>query len=374
MPPERTETVHTVIITSVRDETTRKRVAHSLAKVTRNISAEQIRTRLNKLPWTLTRSATPKRAARLVRLLERLGATVKVIPPLPMALVPDVDETQILPGAHMLSETQMVSSTQFISVPEKAGDPGADEAPPARAPSAKGADSAREGEKVPAKDGFDIEPLTLGGILDRSFQICRGHFWKLFAILAIPWLVIVVLAIIVTVVALLVGFNLQSLSTTSKGVLLILAVTVIPSFAIIAIALFYLSQGAVIHAVSSIYLGREIFVREAFRFVLSRLGRYFLTSFLFVLATFGFTFVPIILGALLFFALEWVNISGWWSAITWLPLACITGYGVTKLLLFDKVVIIENVAYGKALSRSWNLTSGKTDGNWPRGFFCGSVF
>lgn len=369
MAPEPTETTHTVVITDVRDEITRKRVAHSLAKVTRNITPEKIRARLHKLPWTLTRNATSKRAARLVHLLERLGATVKVIPPLPMDLVPDVHETQILPGAHMLSETQIASSTQFLSVPKEHADLGSEGAKPDHAPSTQGVDTPKAHRKTVSQDGFDIEPMTLGGILDRSFQICRGYFWKLLAILAIPWLIITAMTMAVVIGAVLIGFNVHAMGAKSKGLLIVLAVTVIPSFTVIALALFYLAQGALIHAVSSIYLGREIFIREAYRFVVSRLGRYFLTSLLFLLAIFGLTVAPIIFGIMLFFALEYVNVSGWWSAVTWLPLACVTGYGVTKLILFDKVVIIENVAYGRALGRSWSLTSGKAEGEWPRGYF-----
>jgi hypothetical protein len=44
-------------------------------------------------------------------------------------------------------------------------------------------------------------------------------------------------------------------------------------------------------------------------------------------------------------------------------------YGTIKLLLFDKVVIIEDIAYFKALGRSWSLLTGKAEGAWPRGYF-----
>jgi hypothetical protein len=368
MARESSETVHTVIITDVRDETTRKRVAHSLAKVTRNISSDKIRARLNNLPWTLTRSATPKRAARLVRLLERLGAGVKVIPPLPMDLLPDVHETQILPGAHMLSETQIASSTQFISAPTETSL--APEEQPATVPPPTGRKpgSPARSRDLGTMDGVEIEPLTLGGILDRSFQICRGFFWKLFTILAIPWLITVGLALVVVLgAAAFVGFSIHSLGAASTGFMVVLGVAAILAV-LVAIAVFYLAQGALIHAVSSIYLGREILIRDAYRFVFSRLLKFFLTSFLFLLALIGFTLAPIIIGAVLYFVFEQFT-SGWWSAVTWLPLLLLSGYGITKLLLFDKVVIIEDTAYLGALGRSWDLISGKTDGEWPRSYF-----
>ena len=44
-------------------------------------------------------------------------------------------------------------------------------------------------------------------------------------------------------------------------------------------------------------------------------------------------------------------------------------YVTLKIVLFDKVVIIEDVAYLSALKRSWSLLKGKAEGSWPRGYF-----
>ena len=38
---------------------------------------------------------------------------------------------------------------------------------------------------------LEMGPLTLGGILDRTFTICRNHFWKLLAIMIVPWVITV---------------------------------------------------------------------------------------------------------------------------------------------------------------------------------------
>ncbi|MDQ7784706.1 MAG: hypothetical protein RDU20_17625 [Desulfomonilaceae bacterium] len=365
MASEPPETVHTVVITEVRDETTRKRVAHALEKVSRNVSREKIESRLNRLPWTLTRSATPKRAARLYRLLARLGATVEVVPPLAPAMISDVEETQILPGAHMLSETQVASATQFTSFPGGESPVVGGQTVPAETSSSRKAETPEPTRDFDASLGFEIEPMTLGGILDRAFQMCRAHFWKLFAVVAIPWLITLAMFAVIGVAAVLVGLNIRTLDSVSTWVLIILGVTVVPSVAVIAIALFYLSQGAVIHAVSSIYLGREILVRDAYRFVLARLGKYFLTSMLFLLAVFGLLVGPVIIGVGFYFLFALLTSSGWWSAVTWLPLIFLSAYCVIKLLVFDKVVIIEDIAYGKALSRSWNLLTGKAEGVRP---------
>ena len=152
-------------------------------------------------------------------------------------------------------------------------------------------------------------------------------------------------------------------------VLIAAAVTVIPSIIVAIFAMFYLSQGALIHAVSVVHLGRDIRVGDAYRFVLARLGKFVLTSALMVIVIFAALLIAVLFGVVLFFISREVFSSGWWSAITWLPLSLIPFYTSIKLLLFDKVVIIEDIAYTNALRRSWELLTGKADGGWPRGYF-----
>ena len=123
-----------------------------------------------------------------------------------------------------------------------------------------------------------------------------------------------------------------------------------------------------IHAVSFIYLSRNIVIKEAYRFVTGKLGRFVLTSLLFAVAAFTLVILPILLGIGAYFALRLFT-SGWWSAVTWPFLMLIPAYGITKLLLFDKVVIIEGTAYLAALRRSWGLIEGKADQGWPKSYF-----
>ena len=191
------------------------------------------------------------------------------------------------------------------------------------------------------------------------------------AIIAVPWLVTFVMAVVASILigAVAAGFTVQSLKDLSGWAIVLLAVTVVPSVIVVVITAFYLSQAALIHATSCVYLDREVLVWDAYRFVLNRLGRYFLTSMLFVVVCGALVFFPIIIGAFLFYLSELVLSSGWWSIVTWPLLALVPTYGIIKLLLFDKVVIIENVGYAAALGRSWNLLAGKAQSDWPRGYF-----
>ena len=366
MAADPSETLYTVVIVGIKDAVTKARLTSGLARVTKNLPVELIAVRLEKLPWTLTRRATLKKASRLSEFLQKLGADVKVVPPLPAPILTDAQPTQILPGTTLLSGTQVVTSTQFVDMPEPVT-PSSTLRPlfktHAPAPETK-ADSTDD-----TSEGLDIEPLTLAGILDRTFQICRRHFWKLFAISAIPWLFVAAVGLVAAIVIGIVGLTWRSISGFPSWILIAAGVAVIPSIVVGLIGVFYLAQGAMIHAVSSIYLGRQVMIKEAYRFVYGRLGRFFLTSCLFTLAMFGMVLLPMILGAFLFFACRDLTGSGWWSVVTWPLLAILPFYGMTKLLLFDKVVILENEAYISALKRSWYLISGKADSPWPRGYF-----
>ncbi len=394
MAQNESEARHTVIIVGVTDVAARLNVARALSQVAKNQTSEQIIKRLDALPWTLTRSATTRRASRLVKMLEPLGAEMKTIPPLAdpdSYLRPD---TEILPGAELLSQSQMMSATQFIPPPtaaefaqaQRSRDPSGtpppitpDETAPApvedaasvsrRAPEAFQEDDFPGGPGV----GFAIEPLSLSEMLDRSFQICRTWFWKLFLILAIPWLVTAALA---APLAGLFVFFFGTAAFSGPGlphgpgsvVPIVLGSILILIAVVVILALMYISQGAIIYAVSSVYMGREVDIKESYLFVFKILVKFVLTSILFLVVCFGLVLLPFF-GTMLLYGIFSLFTSGWWSAVFWPFLFILPFYAFPKLLLFDRVVIIENIAYMGALHRSWNLVSGKAEGSWPRSYW-----
>jgi hypothetical protein len=219
---------------------------------------------------------------------------------------------------------------------------------------------------------FEIEPLTVGGILDRSFQICRMQFWKLLAIVSIPWLLGIALAFVIVIAAVAAGVTAYFAGNIPPLALIVVGVPVIIIFFIMWGLLFYISQGALIHAVSSIYLGRSVVVGDAYRFVLPKLGKFFWTSLLFVSGVFGLMIAAMIVGVLFFVLVRWLTDSGIWAGVatSFLGLALAVAISIPpiKWSLADKVVIIEDQAYASALRRSWQLMTGKIDGPWPRGY------
>lgn len=365
MATEPSEVLHTIVIQDVRDEITRNTVAHALSRVTKSVSEVQIHSRLSKLPWTLTRQATANKAAQIVKLLERLGATVKVVPPLSGEVGLDATETRLISESDDFPQPPDASARLKHSHQRASRHPNQE---PIRPPKVVPPSGPNEPPKEPEGGSFPLQPLSLGGILDMSFQICRGQFWKLFSIAAIPYLVTAVTILTVIAILGLAGFTAKGLGTSSMEVLILLGILLIPSAIVFLSVMFYVGQGALIHAVSAMYVGQGVFIGESYRFVMSRLGKYAVTSLLFVCSVIVFFFAAVALGIAFFFLFQMLTPSGWWSALTWLPLSLIPAYGIMKLLLFDKVVLIEDVAYLGALKRSWLLLTGKARGEWPRGY------
>jgi hypothetical protein len=358
METDSSDTPRTVTITAVKDEAGKRTIAENLSRITSgHPPVERVLARLDTLPWRLTRNASVASAKKLATLLEGLGASVQISPPLPADIVSDSQAPMKTPQAP----TVAVPSENRQRPPDVAAAPQVFPRPERPALSEK--DQMRDSGE------FLLEPLSLGGILDRTFQICRSHFWKLLAIASIPVLIAAGIALVGIMVVLLAGLTWQALGGLPQWIIIAGALLLIPSIVVFVVALFYLSQGAMIHAVSFIYLSRNIVVKEAYRFVTGKLGRFVLTSFLFAAAASGFVFAPVLLGVGAFFAFTLFDISGWWSAVTWPFLMLIPAYGITKLLLFDKVVIIEDTAYLGALKRSWHLIEGKADRGWPKTYF-----
>jgi hypothetical protein len=177
MERDSSQTLYTVVLTGVRDKKSQMQVAQTLSSVSGRLPMEAVMQRLNALPWTLTRKASYKRAYRLAKLLESLGAQVRCIPPLPKPVKPLTDETQILPSAELLSHTQVMSATQFIPAP--------DEEPPSPAPpvSPPTRDRMQRREAAPREpasvEGPAEQPLPEQPAADTAVGFFRKHLWTI---------------------------------------------------------------------------------------------------------------------------------------------------------------------------------------------------
>jgi hypothetical protein len=339
MVDEPARTLYSVTITGIGSEGSKEETTRALSRVVKNVSPEKIAKRLESLPWTLTRSATERTARRLDGLLTKAGAFVEIAPPLP--------------------GSAPIESKEARPAPVRTGLPPAPAAP-------RVAD--RE-STVQTSAALEMEPLTLGGILDRTFNLCRSHFWKFVGILAIPLLASIGVMVLGLAVGAVLGLTWNSIGETSGWILVIAGVIVIPALVVALMIVFYLSQGAVIHAVAGAHLRKTVTVVDSYRFVYRMLGRYVLTSMLCVLVILLLTALPFVVGVGLYFLFELLTPSGWWSALLWPVLLIPPAYAIPKFMLFDKVVIIEDLAYTDALKRSWKLLTGTAAGPWPRGYY-----
>jgi hypothetical protein len=134
-----------------------------------------------------------------------------------------------------------------------------------------------------------------------------------------------------------------------------------------------LSQAAMTYCVSSIYLGQEPSIKECYSFAWKKIFKLVLTQ----LVAFGLTLVILILcgvaGVAVYFLLKAITDSGFLIAFVavpiWIALAMVPFYFILKLMLMDKVVVIEDEGYLEALKRSWDLLSGKIQDEFPKNTF-----
>lgn len=106
---------------------------------------------------------------------------------------------------------------------------------------------------------FDLRPLSLGEILDRTFTLYRRNFLLFIGISAIPQTLILA----INVVSLLLGANVPGRAFTRAGVGLGLTIGLLVLIA--TVLAYFLSQGATILAVKDLYLGRTASILDSFR-------------------------------------------------------------------------------------------------------------
>ncbi len=177
MERDPSQTLYTVALTGVRDKKSQMQVAQTLSSVSGRLPMEAVMQRLNVLPWTLTRKASYKRAYRLTKLLESLGAQVQCTPPLQRPGKPPMDETQILPSAELLSETQVMSVNQLAPRPER--QPPASGAP-VPAPKRQGKQiAAPQTRTPPVVENAQEKPVSQETKAEVQPSFFQKHLWEL---------------------------------------------------------------------------------------------------------------------------------------------------------------------------------------------------
>jgi hypothetical protein len=205
--------------------------------------------------------------------------------------------------------------------------------------------------------------MGVGEILDRSFRLLRQYFWLFFVIIFIPQAVFFVVNF--GLQFLISGDVTQDFSATMGagfGVSALLAV-------IIFLVLQFWAQGALIHAVSETYLGHSTSIKGSYGAMRNRLGRLIGTMILWSILVFGVPALFGIVAAVVVPGLAMMGLGGLLTGIIAVVAVILAIWIFTTLflnwLLADKVVVLEQSGWMKALRRSKELMKGRTEpGFW----------
>ena len=171
---------------------------------------------------------------------------------------------------------------------------------------------------------FDLRPLSLGEILDRTFTLYRRNFLLFAGISAIPQTLVLAL----NVIALL--FGNRAAAGALPGVGIVVGVVIGLIVIIVSVLAFFISQGATILAVKELYLGRTASILESLRRTRGEIGPIFGVGLLSGLAVMIGMILLIIPGI----------------------------FVLCRLLVSVPVLLIEGRGPRDSLSRSWDLTQG----------------
>jgi MFS family permease len=334
-------------LTGLKPGTSQEEVVAALQRIFPRQTGEDIHQALARLPLLLTKSATEEQAKKLKTFLEARGAVLKFMRSSPASEAPR--------GKH-------------YAVPAAAGAPapvsgvGAQEAAFAE-PRKTSYTGVERRVKPRVNPGITINPMGVGEILDRSFRLLRQNFLLFFIILMIPqgtfFLCSKGMSIFVK------GGVQQSISANmgiGLGISAVFAVLVL-------VTIQFWAQGALVYAVSETYLGHKTSVGSSYGAMRTRLGR-LLGTMILVGVLLGLLFLILFfLGGLVMGVLR---SAGRWFGAAGMIIVCILGavvffHCVLNWLLVDKVVVLEDKAWFKALRRSTELMKSRTEqGFWKR--------
>jgi len=333
--PVGTEKKFIIRLVGLQSGASKEALVQALQRLFKGKSAEEIGKSLERLPLVLSRSITEDKARQIKLFLEAQGAILKIT----------------------------YSASAIMAPPKEKRRP---ESVPARE-TPKAVESAPSGMERRAKPrvrpGIQVQPMGIGEILDRSFRFLRQYFWLLFIIIFIPQAIFFVVNFVLQF--LVSGDMTQDFSLSMGagfGISAFLAV-------IIFLVLQFWAQGALIHAVSETYLGHSTSIKASYGAMRSRIGRLIGTLILWSIIVFGIPALFGMVAALAVPSLAMMGLGGITAGIIAVVVVILAIWIFATLflnwLLVDKVVVLEEIGWMKALRRSKELMKGRTEpGFW----------
>jgi hypothetical protein len=333
--PVGTEKKFIVRLVGLKPGASREILVQALQRIFKGRSAEEIGQALERLPLLLSRSVPGDKARQIKLFLESQGAILKITYSASAIMAPAREQrrTEIVPASKPAKATESVP----VEVERRA--------------------------RPRVHAGIQVQPMGVGEILDRSFRLLRQYFWLFFIIVFIPQVVFFV-----------VNFGLQFLVSGdmtqdfSAFMGAGFGISALLAFLIFLLLQFW-AQGALIHAVSETYLGHGTSIKSSYAAMRNRLGRLIGTLILWSLLVFGIPALCGIIAAVAVPSLAVMGLGGLLTGILAVVAVLVALWIFTTLflnwLLVDKVVVLEEIAWMKAMGRSKELMKGRTEpGFW----------
>lgn len=213
---------------------------------------------------------------------------------------------------------------------------------------------------------FELKPMSLSELLDRTFTLYRNRFWFFCGLMVIPEIAILACSLIVVV-----GFPMHIEAITSNSqdpfaAFRSIEARIVPSFILIFAQLFIraFALGAVTIAVSEIYLGRVASIRASYRMMRGKIfGLIGLILLLFLIAVVFFSGVFIaaaLAGGLVSLALSAISpiLGGIVIVLIALGGFVLAGWLFMRFAVSIPVYLLEGGGVVDAMTRSGTLTRG----------------
>jgi hypothetical protein len=339
IPEKRTFTIQ---LTGLQPGARQEDLAVALKQLYRGKTLEEVLKLLRRLPLVLATSVTEEQARKVHAFLKPKGAILKVTAATPVK----VEEAKRRVERAVMLEKPPLPREQAVS--------GGEAAP-----------RIERRAKPRVREGIQIHPMGIGEILDRSFRLLRQCFWLFFIIVFIPQGIFFLMTHGVGFIFGVAGGPEVAMSAgIGFGVFTVLAFLVF-------IVLQFWAQGALIHAVSETYLGHSTSVGGSYSAIRKRLGRLVGTMILWGVLVFLWPFLAAIVSAILVPALSAAGVGGLFVGLATVVAFIVTIWLAIRLLLnwmlVDKVVVLEDKGWMRALRRSKELMNARTEpGFWKR--------
>jgi len=326
----------TIRLTGLQPGTREHELAEALSRIDPRQSQEQFLQLLNKLPVVLTRSATEETARKIHALLAPKGAILKV--------------TYTPPAEAQTEEAVEPVPPKQQTPPSASLDGGAEQKEPS---------GIERRVKPRVHPGIQIHPMGVGEILDRSFRLLKEHFWMFFLILFFPQFAYFAVNLVGRP---FLGGLAEGAPSAGMGVGF--GISAVVAFLIFLVLQFW-AQGALIHAVSETYLGHQTSVRDAYGSVRKRLGRLLGTLIVAGVLVFLWPALALIVPALVVPQLAAMGMDGIWMGVVGGIVFILLLWMAVRLflnwLIVDKVVVLEDLAWMRALRRSKELMNARME-------------